>query len=92
MRRFGQVIIRKFMRQRPGDFAYIIAGAGFAFQPMRGKINDGVVIKRAAIIILIDGIENIGKRHPTHFNARFFAQFAPRSFFCPFADMLRAAG
>jgi hypothetical protein len=43
-RRFGQIIFRKLMRQRPGDFAHIIAGAGFAFQPMGGEINDGVVI------------------------------------------------
>lgn len=44
MRRFGQVIGVQLMRKHPGDFAHIIAGAGFAFQPMRGEINDGVVI------------------------------------------------
>ena len=46
MRGFGQVIGMQLMRQRPGDLAHIIAGAGFAFQPIRGKINDGVVVAR----------------------------------------------
>ena len=49
------------MRQRPGNLAHIIASQGVPRLPMRGEIDDGVMKARAPILIMIDGIENIGE-------------------------------